>query len=79
MRAYGQMLERRCGRREKAVEVARKKLSKTQAWLNEHLEQEQALRKRLEQFEQENLIIHNQLKPVSVSMLASAATTTSSC
>jgi hypothetical protein len=50
-----QMLERRCGRREKAVEVARKKLNKTQAWLNAHLEQEQALRKRLEQFEQENV------------------------
>jgi len=49
-----QMLERRGGRREKAVEVARKKLNKTQAWLNVHLKQEQALRKRLEQFEQEN-------------------------
>ena len=48
------VLERRCGRREKAVEVARKKLNKTQAWLNVHLEQEQDLRKRLEQFEQEN-------------------------
>jgi hypothetical protein len=48
------VLERRCVRREKAVEVARKKLSKTQAWLSEHLVQEKALRKRLEQFEREN-------------------------
>ena len=48
------VLERRCVRREKAVEVASKKLSKTHAWLNQHLEQEKALRKRLEQFEQEN-------------------------
>jgi hypothetical protein len=48
------VLERRGVRREKAVEVARKKLSKTQAWLNGHLEQEKALRKRLEQFEREN-------------------------
>jgi hypothetical protein len=36
------------------VEVARKKLSKTQAWLSGHLEQEKALRKRLAQFEREN-------------------------
>ena len=50
-----QTLERRCVRREKAVKVARKKLNKTQAWLNVHLEQEQTLRKRLEQFEQENV------------------------
>jgi hypothetical protein len=48
------VLERRGVRREKAVEVARKKLSKTQTWLNGHLEQEKALRKRLEQFEGEN-------------------------
>ena len=48
------VLERRCVRREKAVQVAMKKLGKTQAWLSEHLEQEKALRKRLEQFEQEN-------------------------
>ncbi|HEX9838273.1 MAG TPA: hypothetical protein VGA72_02950 [Anaerolineales bacterium] len=41
------VLERRCVRREKVVEVARKKLSG-------HLEQERALRKRLEQFEREN-------------------------
>jgi hypothetical protein len=48
------VLERRFVRREKAVEVARKKLSKTQAWLSGHLEQETALRQRLAQFEQEN-------------------------
>jgi hypothetical protein len=36
------------------VEVARKKLSKTQAGLSGHLEQEKALCKRLEQFEREN-------------------------
>jgi len=50
-----QTLERRCVRREKAVEVARKKLNKTQAWLIAHLEQEKGLRKRLEQFKQENV------------------------
>jgi hypothetical protein len=49
-----QTLELRCVRREKAVEVARKKLGKTQAWLIAHFEQEKALRTRLEQFEQEN-------------------------
>jgi len=48
------VLERRCVRREKAVQLAMKKLGKTQAWLREHLEQEKVLRKRLEQFEQEN-------------------------
>jgi uncharacterized coiled-coil protein SlyX len=48
------VLERRCVRREKTVEVASKKLSKTRAWLNQHLEQEKALRKRLELFECEN-------------------------
>ena len=48
------VLERRCVRREKALQVAMKKLSKTQTWLSEHLEQEQALRQRLAQFEQEN-------------------------
>lgn len=48
------VLERRCVRREKTVQLAMKKLGKTQAWLSEHLEQEKALRKRLEQFEQEN-------------------------
>ena len=36
------------------MEVALKKLGKTQARLSKHLEQEKALRKRLEQFEQEN-------------------------
>ena len=48
------VLERRCVRREKAVQVAMKKLGKTQAWLSKHLEQEKVLRKRLEQFEREN-------------------------
>ena len=48
------VLERRCVRQEKAVQVAMNKLGKTQAWLKGHLEQEKALRKRLEQFEQEN-------------------------
>jgi hypothetical protein len=48
------VLERRRVRREKAVQVAMKKLGKTQVWLSEHLQQEQALRKRLEQFEREN-------------------------
>ncbi len=48
------VLERRCVRREKAVEVAQKKLGKTQVWLIAHLEQEKALRQRLEQFEREN-------------------------
>jgi hypothetical protein len=48
------VLERRCVRREKAVQVAMKKLGKTQAWLRKHLEQEKALRKRLERLEQEN-------------------------
>jgi hypothetical protein len=48
------VLERRCVRREKAVQVAMNKLGKTQAWLSGHLEQEKALRKRLERFEQEN-------------------------
>jgi hypothetical protein len=48
------VLERRYMRREKAVQLAMKKLGKTQAWLSEHLEQEKALRQRLEQFEREN-------------------------
>jgi len=48
------VLERRCVRREKAVQIAMNKLGKTQAWLSGHLEQEKALRKRLEQFKQEN-------------------------
>jgi hypothetical protein len=48
------VLERRYVRREKAVQLAMKKLGKTQAWLKGHLEQEKALRKRLEQCEREN-------------------------
>lgn len=48
------VLERRCVRREKAVQLAMKKLGKTQAWLSKHLEQEKALRKRLARFEREN-------------------------
>ena len=48
------VLERRGVRRKKAVELARKKLEKTQAWRNAHLQQETALRQRLEQFEREN-------------------------
>ncbi len=48
------VLERRCVRREKAVQLAMNKLGRTQAWLSGHLEQEKALRKRLEQFKQEN-------------------------
>lgn len=48
------VLERRSVRREKAVQLAMKKLGKTQALLSRHLEQEKALRKRLEQFECEN-------------------------
>ena len=49
-----EVLERRLVRREKAVQLAMKKLDKTQALLSRHLEQEKALRKRLEQFEREN-------------------------
>ncbi len=49
------VLERRCVRREKAVQLAMQKLGKTQAWLNGHLAQEKALRQRLEQFERENV------------------------
>jgi len=48
------VLERRSVRREKAVQLAMKKLGKTQDLLSRHLEQEKALRKRLEQFEREN-------------------------
>lgn len=48
------VLERRYVRREKTVQLAMKKLGKTQVWLKGRLEQEKALRKRLEQFEQEN-------------------------
>jgi len=56
------VLERRCVRREKALQVAMRKLGKTQTWLSEHLEQEKALRKRLEQFEQENTENHQPLE-----------------
>jgi hypothetical protein len=55
------VLERRCMRRERTLQVAMKKLGKTQAWLSGHLEQEKALRKRLEQFERENV---ENLQPV---------------
>jgi hypothetical protein len=48
------VLERRSVRREKAVQLAMKKLGKTQDLLSRHLEQEKALRKRLEEFEREN-------------------------
>jgi hypothetical protein len=48
------VLERRSVRREKAVQVVMKKLGKTQVLLSKPLEQEKALRKRLEQFEREN-------------------------
>lgn len=48
------VLERRCVRREKAVQLAMRKLGKTQTLLSKHLEQEKALRKRFEQFEREN-------------------------
>jgi hypothetical protein len=48
------VLERRLVRREKAVQLAMKKLGKTQALLSKHLEQEKALRNRLEQFKREN-------------------------
>jgi hypothetical protein len=48
------VLERRSVRQEKAVQLAMKKLGKTQALLSRHREQEKALRKRLEQFEREN-------------------------
>jgi len=47
-------LERRCVRRDKAIAVAQEKLEKTIAWLKAHLEQETLLRKRLEQFEDDN-------------------------
>jgi len=49
------VLERRCLRREKSIEIARKKLEKTLAQMKVHLEDEKILRQRLEQFEQDNL------------------------
>jgi hypothetical protein len=47
-------LERRAVRREKALEIAQKKLCKTQALLKAHLEGEKELRQRLERFEKDN-------------------------
>lgn len=55
------VLERRSLRREKAIEIARKKLEKTLAQMKNHLEDEKILRQRLEQFEQDNL---ENLQPV---------------
>jgi len=49
------VLERRCLRREKSIEIARQKLEKTLAQMKVHLEDEKILRLRLEQFEQDNL------------------------
>lgn len=49
------LLERRGLRREKSVEIARKKLEKTIVQMKVHLEDEKILRQRLEQFEQDNL------------------------
>lgn len=49
------VLERRCVRREKSVEIACKKLEKTQVQMTAHLEQEKNLRQRLEQFEQDTI------------------------
>jgi len=49
------VLERRCVRRQKAVEIAQKKLGKTQVLLRAHLETEKELRQRLERFEKDNL------------------------
>ena len=55
------VLERRSLRREKSIEIARKKLEKTLAQMKVHLEDEKILRQRLEQFEQDNL---ENLQPV---------------
>jgi hypothetical protein len=49
------VLERRAVRREKSVEISRKKLEKTLTQMKVHLEDEKSLRQRLEQFEQDNL------------------------
>jgi len=49
------VLERRYVRREKSVEIACKKLEKTQGQMKAHLEQEKKLRQRLEQFEQDTV------------------------
>jgi len=48
------VLERRYVRRGKSVETARQKLQKTLSQMKAHLEDETALRQRLEQFEQDN-------------------------
>lgn len=48
------VLERRYGRRQKAVATARQKLEKTLAQMQAHLAEEKVLRQRLEQFEQDN-------------------------
>jgi hypothetical protein len=48
------VLERRAVRREKSVEMARKKLEKTLAQMKGHLEDEKILRQRLEQLEHDN-------------------------
>lgn len=48
------VLERRALRREKSVEIARKKLEKTLAQMQVHLEDEKILRQRLEQLERDN-------------------------
>jgi len=48
------VLEDRALRREKSVEIARKKLGKTLAQMKVHLEDEQILRQRLEQLERDN-------------------------
>ncbi len=48
------VLERRSVRREKSIEIARKKLEKTLAQLQAHLDNETVLRQRLEQFRQDN-------------------------
>jgi len=49
------VLERRGLRREKSIEIARKKLEKTLVQMKVHLDAEKILRQRLEQFEQNNL------------------------
>ena len=49
------VLERRCVRRQKAVEIAQKKLDHTQALLQAHFDTEKELRQRLERFEKDNL------------------------
>jgi len=48
------VLERRSVRRQKSVEIARKKLKKTLSQMKAYFEDETVLRQRLEQFEQDN-------------------------